>query len=207
MMLPSPEDVCSLQLTCPSDVLCPLSPTKSYPQPLLQWVMEAWGDAHRGRGSGAPPELVGGLTPPTQKVPLPPAWQGLCLYRSQHTKMLALPMPALPCLLILTQARAHTQGRAVFPMCSQHPASTPPPLSPAHLQLVLLAVKNDSCDLLVHENEDGNEDGRHHRRQADPPGVGSKGEDNPAPHGICGLQKAERSCQPPCAYRTCSTAE
>lgn len=67
------------------------------------------------------------------------------------------------------------------------------PLPPAHLQLVLLAVEDDSRDLLVHENEDGDEDGGHCGCQADPPGVGSEGEDNPTPGGVRGLQEAEGS--------------
>lgn len=67
------------------------------------------------------------------------------------------------------------------------------PLCPTHLQLVLLAVKDDSCDLLVHENEDGDKDSGHHGHQADPPRIGSKGEDDPAPHWVRGLQRAEGS--------------
>lgn len=73
-----------------------------------------------------------------------------------------------------------------------------PSLSCTDLKLVLPTVKDDSRYLLVHENEDSDEDGWHHRHQADPPWVGSEGEDDPASLWVCGLQRAEESQRQTC---------
>lgn len=49
-----------------------------------------------------------------------------------------------------------------------------------YLEFVLLAVDDDSSDLLVHEDEDGAEKGRNYGHQNHPPGVRTKRRDQPA---------------------------
>ena len=60
--------------------------------------------------------------------------------------------------------------------------------SNTHLELVLLPVDNDGGDLLVHEDENGDQQGGQCRRQAHPPGVASERGDEPDPAGVGGLQ-------------------
>lgn len=50
---------------------------------------------------------------------------------------------------------------------------------PAHPQLVLLPVDDDGCDLLVHEDEDGDKEGGQGARQVNPPRVLPEGKDEP----------------------------
>lgn len=50
---------------------------------------------------------------------------------------------------------------------------------PAHPQLVLLPVDDDGCDLLVHEDEDGDQEGGQGARQVNPPRVLPEGKDEP----------------------------
>lgn len=51
------------------------------------------------------------------------------------------------------------------------------------LQLVLLPVDNHSRDLLIHEYQDGDQQGGKSRGQVNPPGVSSEGGHKPAPVG------------------------
>lgn len=74
---------------------------------------------------------------------------------------------------------------------------------PGHLQLVLLPVDDYSCDLLVHEYEDRAQEGRDHRGDHSPPGVGPDGVNEPPPvipcwlgekqHGLCVLTPETRA--------------
>lgn len=57
-----------------------------------------------------------------------------------------------------------------------------------NLEFVLLAVDDDSSDLLVHEDENGAEQCRDERCQDCPPGVVSQRVDQPAPMLRGGLQ-------------------
>lgn len=50
-----------------------------------------------------------------------------------------------------------------------------------YFEFVLLPVDDDSCDLLVHENEDGAEQSWDHGDHRRPPGVGPQRVDEPAP--------------------------
>lgn len=56
-----------------------------------------------------------------------------------------------------------------------------------YLQLVLLAVDDDGADLLVHEDEDGDQEGRDEAGHIDPPRVFPKGHHQPAAVGPCRL--------------------
>ena len=53
-------------------------------------------------------------------------------------------------------------------------------LTSAYLELVLLAVDDDSADLLVHEDEDGDEEGGDEAGHVHPPGVLSERHHQPA---------------------------
>lgn len=59
--------------------------------------------------------------------------------------------------------------------------------SETNLQLVLLPVDNHSSNLLVHEDQYGDQQGRKSRCNVDPPRVSSKGGNKPAPFGTCWL--------------------
>lgn len=48
---------------------------------------------------------------------------------------------------------------------------------------MLLPVDNHSCDLLIHEQQDGDQQGGKSRGQVNPPGVSSEGGHKPAPLG------------------------
>ena len=60
----------------------------------------------------------------------------------------------------------------------------------SRLELVLLAVDDDSADLLVHEDEDGDEEGGDEAGHIHPPRVLPEGHDQPAAVRTCGLQHA-----------------
>ena len=60
----------------------------------------------------------------------------------------------------------------------------------SRLELVLLAVDDDSADLLVHEDEDGDEEGGDEAGHVHPPRVLPEGHDQPAAVRTCGLQHA-----------------
>lgn len=52
-----------------------------------------------------------------------------------------------------------------------------------YLQFILLAVHDDGADLLVHEDEDGDQEGRDEASQVDPPGVLTERHHQPAAIG------------------------
>ena len=56
-----------------------------------------------------------------------------------------------------------------------------PGFEPTDHKLVLLPVDDDGGDLLVHEDEDGGEQGRHDCHEAQPPRVRPQGVDQPTP--------------------------
>lgn len=56
---------------------------------------------------------------------------------------------------------------------------------------MLFPVDDHSGDLLVHKYEDGDQQRRKRGCQVHPPGVPPKRRDEPAPLGICGLEKEE----------------
>lgn len=60
-------------------------------------------------------------------------------------------------------------------------------LAQPYLQLVLLPVDNDSGDLLVHEDQDGHQQGGQDTRRVHPPRVLPKGGNKPASVRPCGL--------------------
>ena len=56
-----------------------------------------------------------------------------------------------------------------------------PPFGRRYLELVLLPVDDDGRDLLIHEDEDGAEQGGDDRHDGGPPGVRAQRADEPAP--------------------------
>lgn len=58
----------------------------------------------------------------------------------------------------------------------------------AHFELVLLAVDDDGSDLLVHEDEDGDQESRDKAGQIHPPWVLPKRQHYPTPVWTCGLK-------------------
>jgi len=58
----------------------------------------------------------------------------------------------------------------------------------AYLKLVLLAIYNDSGDLLIHEEQDGDQQGRQSCCQVHPPGVPSERWHKPATVWACWLR-------------------
>jgi len=61
--------------------------------------------------------------------------------------------------------------------------------APAHPQLVLLPVDDDGRDLLVHEDEDGDEEGGQGARQVNPPRVLPEGKHEPPSVHAGGLRE------------------
>ena len=55
------------------------------------------------------------------------------------------------------------------------------------LKFVFLAVDDDGADLLVHEDEDGDQESGNRAGQIPPPGVLTKRHHQPAPIRACGL--------------------
>lgn len=63
------------------------------------------------------------------------------------------------------------------------------------LELVLLAVDDDSSDLLVHKDEDGAEQGGKRRHGQRPPGVGSQRVNQPSSVLGCRLRQRHHHLQ------------
>lgn len=57
-----------------------------------------------------------------------------------------------------------------------------------YLQFILFPVDDDGSDLLVHEDEDGTQEGRNQSCQGCPPGVVAEWADQPLALGVGGLQ-------------------
>lgn len=57
---------------------------------------------------------------------------------------------------------------------------------------MFLSVDDDSCDLLVHEYEDGTEESRDNGSYHSPPGVGANGTDNPPSIIPCWLKEKNK---------------
>lgn len=60
------------------------------------------------------------------------------------------------------------------------------------LEFVLLPVDNHRGDLLIHKYQNGDQKCRKSSSQVHPPGVPTKGGDEPAPMWTCGLPKKEQ---------------
>lgn len=61
-----------------------------------------------------------------------------------------------------------------------------------YLEFMLLPVYNHSCDLLVHENENGDQQSGDNSRQGHPPGVFSKWRDKPTAVWTCWLEEERK---------------
>ena len=80
---------------------------------------------------------------------------------------------------------AQKKHRAALGTRARHKART-------HLELVLLPVDDDGCDLLVHEDEDSHQQCRDGCCQVHPPRVASKRRDKPTPLGTGRLLRARK---------------
>lgn len=60
------------------------------------------------------------------------------------------------------------------------------------LELVLFPVDNHGRDLLIHEYQNGDQQGGQSRSEVHPPRIPSEGGNEPAPRGACGLQSMRR---------------
>lgn len=59
----------------------------------------------------------------------------------------------------------------------------------SYLQFILLSVDDDSCDLLIKENQNGRQESWNSGHKDDPPGVlVADGVDKPWTAGLCGLK-------------------
>lgn len=61
-----------------------------------------------------------------------------------------------------------------------------------YLEFMLLPVYNNSCDLLVHENENGDQQSRDGSRKVHPPGVFSKWRHKPTAVRTCWLEEERK---------------
>lgn len=61
-----------------------------------------------------------------------------------------------------------------------------------YLEFMLLPVYNNSCDLLVHENENGDQQSRDSSRKVHPPGVFSKWRHKPTTVRTCWLEEERK---------------
>lgn len=93
-----------------------------------------------------------------------------CLAKTLHTVHSQKPMPPATPAPLLPRANARVPGCQGGRVPAPH----------AHLQHVLLAVDDDGGDLLVHEEQDGDEQGGQRRCQVHPPGVAPERRHEPA---------------------------
>lgn len=61
-----------------------------------------------------------------------------------------------------------------------------------YFEFMFLPVYNHSCDLLVHENQNGDQQSWDGSCEVHPPGVSSKGWDKPTPVWTCWLEEKRK---------------